>query len=188
MTLRAWATPVVIGAFLVMAVTGSLMFFHLNTGTMKPIHEWAGLVMVGAGVAHIVVNWRAFSLYFRRPLASAIMGVGAVVLGVSMVPGLLGNGPGGGASVRAIIGSLGQARVEQLAALTEQAPDAVVSALRAKGYDGASAERSVAAIAENDMETQGAILRAIFEVNEKGTGTGAGGAGQGQGRPAVVTN
>lgn len=39
---RNWATPLTIGSFLLMAVTGLLMFFHLDTGLNKAAHEWLG--------------------------------------------------------------------------------------------------------------------------------------------------
>ena len=37
---REWATPLTIGAFGLMSVTGMLMFFHLDTGFNKLAHEW----------------------------------------------------------------------------------------------------------------------------------------------------
>ena len=91
MSLRSWATPLVIGSFLVMAGTGVLMFFHLDSGLNKGLHEWAGLVMVGAGFGHIALNWRPFMMYFRRPVARTLIGGGAVILALSFVP-LTGTG------------------------------------------------------------------------------------------------
>ena len=37
---KTWAGPLMIGSFVVMAVTGILMFLHLNIGAMKLAHEW----------------------------------------------------------------------------------------------------------------------------------------------------
>ncbi|EWS63204.1 hypothetical protein Y695_03563 [Hydrogenophaga sp. T4] len=40
---RPWITPLVMGSFALSAVTGVLMFFHLDTGLNKAAHEcWAG--------------------------------------------------------------------------------------------------------------------------------------------------
>lgn len=39
MTYREWATPLTIGSFLLIAVTGVLMFFHLDSGLNKLAHE-----------------------------------------------------------------------------------------------------------------------------------------------------
>lgn len=161
MSLRSWATPLVIGAFLVMSVSGSLMFFHLNTGTMKLIHEWAGLVMVAGGIAHLILNWRAFTCYFKRPMASAIMGLGAIALGFSLVPGL---GPQGGpGGMRAVIGAMGNARIETLAELSGQTPEALIAALADKGYPGARVGQTVKALAAGDTDAEHAILEGAFD-------------------------
>lgn len=39
---REIATPLTIGIFLIMSVTGILMFFHWDTGFNKLAHEWLG--------------------------------------------------------------------------------------------------------------------------------------------------
>ena len=39
---RDWATPLTAGAFIVLAVTGLLMFFHLDRGLNHLAHEWLG--------------------------------------------------------------------------------------------------------------------------------------------------
>lgn len=84
--LRKWATPLTVGTFLIMGVTGVLMFFHLESTLNKVIHEWAGWAMlVGVG-AHLVLNWRAFTTYLKRPLAKGIMGISALLLVVSFIP------------------------------------------------------------------------------------------------------
>ena len=113
LSLRAWATPLVVGSFLVMASSGMLMFFHLNTGLMKGLHEWAGLVMVVGGVAHLMLNWRPFTTYFKRPLAGTIMGLGAIALGASFVP--VGASVSPESSLRSVMGAVAQAPVSVLA-------------------------------------------------------------------------
>ena len=56
---RPWITPLVIGTFVLMAVTGSLMFFHLDSGLNKAAHEWLGWAMVIAVVLHALMNLNA---------------------------------------------------------------------------------------------------------------------------------
>lgn len=72
---RGWATPVTIGAFFLLAVTGGLMFFHLDRGLNKLAHEWLGWLLVAGVAAHAAVNWVPFKRYFTRPLGGAIIGV-----------------------------------------------------------------------------------------------------------------
>lgn len=154
MYLRAWATPLIIGSFLVMAVTGGLLFFHLNSGLNKGLHEWAGMAMVAGGVAHVVLNWRAFTLYFRRPVAEAIMAAFAVLLGLSF----LLPGSGGGVNPGTMIQTLSAARIETLAELTGQDAGALTARLVAGGYADASPDQTVKTLAGGDMGQQAAIL------------------------------
>ncbi len=62
-------TPLVIGAFLISAVTGMLMFFPLNSMLNKVVHEWLSWVMViGVGL-HVLLNVHAFKRYFKQNTA-----------------------------------------------------------------------------------------------------------------------
>ncbi|HEY1090516.1 MAG TPA: DUF4405 domain-containing protein, partial [Burkholderiaceae bacterium] len=63
---RPWITPVVMGAFLLSAVTGVLMFFHLDSGLNKTAHEWLSWAMViGVGL-HVLLNMPAFKRYLKQ--------------------------------------------------------------------------------------------------------------------------
>lgn len=90
--LRSWATPLTIASALLMSVTGILMFFHLETTLGKVVHEWAGWAMVAGVGAHLALNWRPFTLYFKRRAAVAIMAVGMALLGLTMLPIAGGGG------------------------------------------------------------------------------------------------
>jgi len=94
MSLREWATPITIGSFALMAVTGVLMFFHLDTGLNKPAHEWLGWAMVLGVVLHSAANFGSFKRYFSQRSAQAVIGVFLLTLGLSFLP--LGNKGGGG--------------------------------------------------------------------------------------------
>lgn len=157
--LRSWATPLVVGAFLVMGATGSLMFFHLDTATMKTIHEWAGLVMVAGGLAHLLLNWRAFTTYFKRPLASGIMALGAIVLGLTFVPNILpGVVEGAGLGPKVVMDAMGNARIETLAELGGKSIEQLLADLSAAGIEGIDAAKTVKANAAGDGEKLREIL------------------------------
>ncbi|WP_095588271.1 DUF4405 domain-containing protein [Actibacterium ureilyticum] len=158
MTLRSWATPLTVGAFLIMSVTGSLMFFHLNSGLNKTVHEWAGWAMVIGVGAHLVLNWRAFTTYFKRPLAKAVMGLGVVVLAASFVP----TGSGAGDSpVRAAMGALGRADVASVVALTDRDLQAALDALQSAGIP-ATGQDTIASLSDGDRAREGQILNILF--------------------------
>lgn len=84
---REWATPLAIGAFAIMSVTGILMFFHLDSGLNKLVHEWASWIMVAGVGVHVAVNWRPFKNYFLSSLPGrTVIGLGFLVLAVSFLP------------------------------------------------------------------------------------------------------
>ena len=90
---RDFATSLTVGAFLLMSVTGVLMFFHLDMGLNKTAHEWTGLVLVTAVALHIVVNFVAFKRYFRLWQGRALIGAFAVLLVASFIFGGSGKPP-----------------------------------------------------------------------------------------------
>lgn len=64
-TLRTWATPLTIGSFLLMAVSGIMMFFDIVPGYVAFAHEWVSWAfLLGVG-AHIAVNLRPFKLHLK---------------------------------------------------------------------------------------------------------------------------
>jgi len=83
---RPWITPLVMGAFLLSAVTGVLMFFHLDSGLNKLAHEWLSWAMVGGVLLHVLLNLPAFKRYFGQKTALAVIGVFALVLALSFIP------------------------------------------------------------------------------------------------------
>lgn len=56
--LRAWATPLAIATFVLMAGSGVLMFFGANTGITDVIHQWFSWLFLLAVGAHLTLNVR----------------------------------------------------------------------------------------------------------------------------------
>lgn len=155
-SLRAWATPLTIGSFLIMGVTGSLMFFHLDSGLNKLVHEWAGWAIVAGVAAHVVLNWRAFGIYFRRPFARLLMAGSAVVLALSFYPA-----SGGGSPVGAMMQALGKSDVQTVIALSGQPLETGLARLQAAGMQ-ASADTEIAALTGGDRSRQMEVIQALF--------------------------
>lgn len=86
---RSWITPLVAGAFLLSAVTGALMFFHLDSGLNKLAHEWLSWLLLAAIVLHVLLNLPAFKRYFSQRTARWVLLAAVVVLALSFfsVPG-----------------------------------------------------------------------------------------------------
>jgi len=158
-TLRSWATPLIIGSFLLMGVSGTLMFFHAETTLMKVVHEWAGwLMLLGAG-AHVVLNWRAFTTYFKRPAALGIMVVSAALLAFTFLP--IGPAQNTGDLTRIAMGALSGGQIETLAELAGSDIDSVLAELGAAGFE-ADATDTPNRLSGGDRFAQMEILTTIF--------------------------
>lgn len=153
-TLRKYATPLTIGSFILMAVTGTLMFFHWNTGLNKVAHEWLGFVMVAAVALHVVLNWRAFSLYFKRPLAMGLMGVFVLALGLSFLP-LTGQQQGRPdlAAVRLVV----SAPLSEVAPLLDTSVETLIARLAETGIT-ATADQSLSDLTGGDTRQAAGLL------------------------------
>lgn len=92
---RDWATPLTVGSFLLLTVTGVLMFFHLDVGLNKLAHEWLSWVLLAAVGLHLASNWVAFRRHLSQRRGRWLIGAGALVLALSFLPAsLLGTGGG----------------------------------------------------------------------------------------------
>lgn len=81
--LRRWATPLTIGSFLLMAVSGVLMFFDVVPGYVSFAHEWFSWLFLLGTAAHIVVNVRAFEKHLRTSRGRLHVAVFTLLLVVS---------------------------------------------------------------------------------------------------------
>ena len=149
---RPWITPVVIGAFLLSAVTGILMFFHLDSGLNKTAHEWLSWAMVIGVTLHVLLNMPAFKRYFNQNTGRTIVGAFAVVLALSFIPagGEGGSEPGFAPPVRA----LAKAPITVLAQVAGTSTDDLKAKLQAQGLTVTSDQQSVADLVGGDLRKQ----------------------------------
>jgi hypothetical protein len=157
---RAWITPLVMGAFLLSATTGVLMFFHLDTGLNKTAHEWLSWAMLGGVVLHALLNLPAFKRYFTQTTGRVVMGVFVLVLALSFISlgGKGGKEPGFAPPVRA----LAAAPITVLAQVAGTNPGEIRARLRAAGYPVASDQQSVQSLVGGDLKAQIGVLNRIL--------------------------
>lgn len=154
---RPWITPLVMGAFMLSATTGVLMFFHLDSGLNKAAHEWLSWAMVVGVALHALLNLPAFKRYFTQTTGRLVMGVFALVLALSFIPAG-GKEPGFAPPVRA----LAAAPITVLAQVAGTSSDVIRARLQAAGYPVASDQQSVQSLVGGDLKTQVGTLSRIL--------------------------
>ena len=157
---RDWATPLTIGSFLLLAVTGILMFFHLDTGVNKLAHEWLSWVMVAGVLLHVLANLPAFKRHFTLHRGRWIIGACALVLGLSFLPLQTGGGkPPFMASVKALAG----APLPLLAQVGGISTDEARLRLTHLGIVSRSDTDTVAALVGPDLGAQAKVLGSVLK-------------------------
>ncbi|MDY0028409.1 MAG: DUF4405 domain-containing protein [Pseudobdellovibrionaceae bacterium] len=151
LSLHKWATPLVAGAFLLMAATGILMFFHLDSGLNKEAHEWLGWAFVIGATFHIISNLPAFKKKMTKPLSLKIVGVFAVLLLLSFIP--LEESEGNGKMLaRASMDKLMDTPISVMADVVEKPVGQLIADLNAQGVMIAADNQSIKDVIGSDME------------------------------------
>ncbi|MCA0042812.1 DUF4405 domain-containing protein [Celeribacter litoreus] len=177
--LRKWATPLTIASFTIVGITGVLWYFHQVTGIARWMHEIIGLAMVLIVAFHVVLNWRPFKLYFKRPVGLAVIALG-VVLTVGAYAWPEAEGRAGGPPNFAAFGAFADETLGTLAPIFDTDTGTLIARLDAAGYAGASAETTVEDLAGSNTRAQMTVFSAMV-VDAANAGQGAGGMGIGAG-------
>lgn len=158
--LRAFATPLTIGAFAIMSVTGILMFFHLDSASNKAIHEWAGWALVTGVVLHVVTNWGPFKRYFLSgPIGRTIIAVGVIVLALSFVPFGGAKGPSPGSlALRAVT----KAPIGDVAPLAGRPVTQLIDDLAKAGITLPGPDASIDSVTAKDRGLQAKAMAVLF--------------------------
>ena len=159
-TQRHWVTPFVIGSFLLMAVTGVLMFFHLDSGLNKSAHEWLGWAMLAAVGLHLVNNMNAFKRYFSQTTGRVVMAVFAVVLAMSFVSL---NGQSSKPPFLAPIKALSQAPLNVVAQVAGMSTAQLREQLANEGIASQNDNQTLIALVGDDQRRQIETLGKLFQ-------------------------
>jgi len=156
---RPWITPLVIGTFVLMAVTGSLMFFHLDSGLNKTAHEWLGWAMVAAVALHALMNLNSFKRYLTAHTGRWVLGASALVLAASFVP--LGGG-GGKPPFVLPMQALANAPLSTVAQVAGIPTDALRAKLGSTGVATQSDSQTIKELVGPDLGQQMRTLGRVF--------------------------
>lgn len=160
---RNWVTPITAGAFLLSAVTGVLIFFHVDSGANKFVHEWLSWVLLAGAALHTVANFNGLKAHLSSRRGQTLVGVFVVLLALSFIP--LGGGkdePPFMAPVRALGGS-NMTTLAQVARLT---PEQLRDRLGKAGVRVESDQQTLAELVGSDTRRQMQVLNRVFTAVE----------------------
>ena len=156
---RPWITPLVIGSFLLLTVTGVLMFFHLDSGLNKTVHEWLSWVMVAGVALHVGLNLPAFKRYLTQGTARWVIGVFVAVLALSFIrlPGASSEPP-----FIAPAKALAAAPLPVLAQVAGVSTEEIRHRLEAQHIAVDNEQQSVSDIIGPDVRKQMSVLKGVL--------------------------
>ncbi len=84
--LKSWATPLVIGAFTISAVTGLLIFFDLEIGIIEPVHKWLSWLLFIGVLLHALSNWKQVTGYLSQKTGIGVISAALLLTITSLLP------------------------------------------------------------------------------------------------------
>jgi len=157
--IRQWATPITIGAFIVMSITGVLMFFHLNVGLNKIAHEWMGLIFVFGALMHVLANSAAFMKHLQKPLRFLTVLAGVAILAASFYS----FGDRGKPSPRMLIDKLLNAPLESVSPISGKSQEEIKQILQTHGITNIDLSKSAMSITKGENREAFELMTLILK-------------------------
>lgn len=162
--LREWATPFTIGAFLLTALTGILLFFKINLGLVKPAHEWLSWLLIIGTAGHLALNWRPLVRSLSRPVGKIIFFVFIVLTCASALP--LNEGKKRQHPAVEIADTLAQAPLSAVAQVAHRNREETLSVLSGAGIRLVGGEQTIQEIADDNGRKPLDVLALLFQKNK----------------------
>jgi hypothetical protein len=161
---RDWATPLTAGAFIVLAVTGLLMFFHLDRGLNHLAHEWLGWVLVIGVACHITANFLGLKRHISSRTGKAVVVAFLLVLALSFIQLEERKKPPGWAQP---VKALAFMPFTELAVVAKMSVEEIRERLIEAGLNPSSDDQSIKDLVGHNLRKQVGALNAIFPDEEK---------------------
>jgi hypothetical protein len=158
-SMKSWATPLAFGSFIILAVTGLLMFFKIEGGYIKPVHEWLSWLMVAGVALHTIANWKAFLSYFSKIPAVSIISIGVIVTALAVF--MPASREGGNPRIK-MMKAIESARLETVAEISGKESGEIVAALKEKGIMVNDPTMTVRQIARTNNKVAMEVLGVVF--------------------------
>lgn len=168
--LRKYATPLSMAAFLVLGVTGVLMFLHIRNHQMGELHEWFGIAFVVIVLLHLIRNIKSLGMLIRQKrtwiVVVLIAGGGLAAVGASFATA--GDSLGNPRAAQAeAIARLSDAPIATMAPALGLTSDEVIARLAHNGAPGATPDMSLNQVAKTAHTPPQSIYLLLFPQKDK---------------------
>jgi hypothetical protein len=166
MKMRTIATPLTIGSFILVSVTGLFMFFEIQVGLIKPAHEYLSLVFLAGALLHCIVHWKAICNHFRTPLGKGLTLLFVGLSIVAVIPSGLGeheDGEDGEHIARKATIVLFESDLNGIAILTHRSTTDVVKSLQNQGLANVDANHTVQEVAKANQKSPATVLALLLK-------------------------
>lgn len=160
---RYWITPFTMGAFVLTACTGVLMFFKVRSGLVTPVHEWLSWALVIGGVLHVIDHWPGIRKHLEGLWGKGFVAGALVLVAVAVLPS-----PGQEEHERRSNPAetiLAKATVAQVAAMAGVPTESAISGMERAGASSVAPDQTVAAVAKASGRPVGRLLAAVLRGN-----------------------
>lgn len=94
--IKRYATVATIATFLIVGITGVLLFYHIGDRYLRSAHEWLGMAFVIASIFHLARHSRAFTSLMKEPRTQVAILLATAITVLFVVTAPLGPGTHGG--------------------------------------------------------------------------------------------
>lgn len=143
---RKVVTPLTAALSLVIGISGVMLFFHVEDGLVKGVHEWLGMAFAVVMLIHLAMNWKAFKQHFKKPAAWVGTGVVTVISVAFIVSSMLQPNE---SPVRSIIHSIETTAVYDLAPVFKVSHLEISQKLDEAGVVIITGQETIQELAEN---------------------------------------
>ena len=156
MNIQKISTSLTIGAFIVVLITGLLLFFDISTGSIRATHEWMSLFFALTSLLHIYSHQKIFVRYFSNKYLYLIS-TGLILGGVLFAISFNDIYSSGIAFER-----ISKAKIIHLAPIFDTSPDELIFKLKKAGVSTVSTEHSLNEIAETNSIDVHEIMESLI--------------------------
>jgi len=161
---RDWATPLTAGAFILMAFTGMLMFFHLDRGIVHSAHEWLSFAFLLGATLHISKNIVGF-----KQLLSSRVGQVCILFFISIatISFFASEEKKGPPSWAGAVRALSEMPLADLSRVANINSEELRTRLNENGINVSTDDQSIEELVGPNLRKQANALKAVFPLKDE---------------------